>query len=122
MYENSPGILLPWPPQEVLVYRGVAMVQFHVLLGAIYHTVLENQACGLSRVRSSMGCHSICFAFLGIEWPGADQDEAVVEDWSGVAEDEVHVALDAAWLVELAKGVNVEGVLIAYEFAVFDYR
>lgn len=44
-------------------------------------------------------------------------DHAVLEDRSRVTEDEVHSAIDVAFFVELSLGVDVEGVLEAFEAA-----
>ena len=44
-------------------------------------------------------------------------DHAVLEDYGGVAEDEVDGAVDVALFVELTLGVDVEGVLVALEAA-----
>ena len=95
-YENSPRILLPWPPQEAFVYLRVAIVQFHILFRAIQQAVSENQACGLCRVGSTVCRDGVLLAVLRGELAGADEDEAVLEDGGGVAEDEVDVAFDTA--------------------------
>ncbi|CAI0393957.1 unnamed protein product [Linum tenue] len=49
-------------------------------------------------------------------------DHAVLEDGGGVAEDEVHRAVDVALSVELALGVDVERVLVALDAALVEYR
>lgn len=57
---------------------------------------------------------------IGGEAAGRDEDEAVLEDRGGEAENEVHVASDTARVVELAEGVGTEGVLVPDEFTAFD--
>lgn len=47
---------------------------------------------------------------------------AVLEDDGGVAEDEIDGAVDVAFAVELAEGMNVEGVLVAHEAALVECR
>lgn len=44
----------------------------------------------------------------------SDEDFAVLEDGSRVAEDEIDGAIDFAVAVELAEGVEEEGILIAF--------
>lgn len=49
-------------------------------------------------------------------------DIAVLDDGDSVAEDEVDGAIDVAVTVELAVGVDVEGVLVASEAAIVENR
>lgn len=118
--ENRSGILLPRPPEEVLVDFRVLIVQCHVIVRTIQNTVLEHETGGLGRVGSSLGCQGVFFALFRVELPRANEDEAVLEYGGRVSENEVDVAMDFAGFVELAEGVGIESVLVTDEFAVFD--
>lgn len=72
MYENRPRVLLPRPPQEVLVHFRLAVVQRHVLLSAIYQAVLEHETGRLSGVGPALSCDGVVLALLGLELSGTD--------------------------------------------------
>lgn len=70
----------------------------------------------LVRVLSSLGGEDVFLVFVRL----AGVEVAVLEDDGGVAEDKVDGAVDVAFAVELAEGVDVEGVLVADEAALVE--
>ena len=74
---------------------------------------MDHYACVLVRVEPALSRDHVLLAQVGT--PGLDG--AVLEDDSGVAEDEVDGAGDEAVCEELAVVVDVEGVLVCKEVA-----
>lgn len=75
--------------------------------------VLDGNAGVLVRVLSALGRENVLLVRVGL----AGVEVAVLEDYSGVTEDEVDGAVDVTLAVELAHGVCVDGVLVAHEAA-----
>lgn len=65
-----------------------------------------------------MGGENVALVRVG----SAGVEVAVLEDDGGVAEDEIDGAVDVAFAVELAEGVDVEGVLVGDEAAAVESR
>lgn len=65
-----------------------------------------------------MGCDHVD---LALQWPPHIYN-AILENHRGVAENEVHGAVDVALSVELALGVDHQGVLVALEGAPIEDR
>jgi hypothetical protein len=65
----------------------------------------------LVRVISALGRYHV---HLALQWPPHIY-KAILENYRGVAENEVHGAVDVTLSVELALGVDHQGVLVALE-------
>lgn len=76
----------------------------------------SNNTGVLVSVGAALGCDHVFLAGVG----AAGVDVAVLEDSGGVAKDEVDGAGDVAVDVELAVGVDVEGVLVGDHVAVVE--
>lgn len=74
---------------------------------------MDHDARVLIRVGSALRCDGVLLAWHRLP----DVDGAVLDDGGCVAEDEVDGAEDLAVAVELALGVDVESVLVAFEAA-----
>ena len=79
-------------------------------------TTLEDKCCWLTPLCPAMCCHN---AILVIHWL-PNHHCAVLEHCSRVSKDEVNGATDGAVAVELAMGVDVEGVLVPIHLAVVE--
>lgn len=80
--------------------------------------VLEGEAGGLVGVLSALGGDGVLLSREGL----AGEDQTVLEDDCAVAKDEVDSAGYLGFTVELAKGVGVEGVLVAVNAAAEEGR
>lgn len=79
---------------------------------------MDNNAGVLIRVSPGLCRHGVD---LVARWL-SDVDVTVLKDGGGVAEDEVYGAVYVAVTVELALGVDVQGVLVAFEAAAVEDR
>lgn len=102
---DRPGVELPRPPEVRL--RGVNAGGAEVGVGGDV-AELEGEAGGLVGVLAALGRDGVLLVGEAL----AGEDLAVLEDGSGVAEDEVDGATDLALAEELAHGVGVQGVLV----------
>lgn len=75
---------------------------------------MEDDSGALASVRPPVGRDGVLLAVERLP----DDDHGVLDDGGGVAEDEVDSAADDAASVELAVGLGVEGVLVAFHPAV----
>lgn len=66
---------------------------------------------------------ALCSNDVGLAFERSpDENDAVLEDYGGVAENEVDGAVDVAFSVELALGVDHESVLVALDGATVEDR
>ncbi|RWW50514.1 hypothetical protein BHE74_00043207, partial [Ensete ventricosum] len=109
LHEHRPRVLLPRPAEvggEVGLHRDKVRRRRHL-------APLDGDAGVLVRVFPPLRREDVLLVRQRL--PGVEV--AVLEHHRRVAEDEVDGAVDIAFSVELAEGVDVEGVLVAYEAA-----
>ncbi|KAH7656436.1 hypothetical protein IHE45_18G074100 [Dioscorea alata] len=110
LHDNGFGVLFPWTAKVAVdgdVEGGEGVVRDDA-------AVVEDEAGGFMRVDAAVGGDD----GLLVGERAADDDDAVLDDGGGVAEDEVDGAGDDAAAVELAVGLSVESVLVAFHAAV----
>lgn len=110
---KGPGKCLPWPA-EVGRVLGVGGGWEGGIGGD--GAVVEDDGGGRLPGLAALCGDDVLLVVEGL----ADEDLAVLEDGFGVAEDEVDGAGDGAVAVELAEGVDVEGVLVRVHLAVVE--
>lgn len=111
-HKNGPRVLLPRPAQV-----GLELRLDRNQVGRGRHLASQDRYTGvLERVLSALGGVQVLLILIG----SAGVEVAVLEDDGGVAEDEVDGAVDVAVAVELAEGVDVEGVLVSDKAAVVE--
>lgn len=109
LHEDRPRVLLPWPAQEA----GEGLLHPLEVRRRQHAGPVDGGAGGLVG-----GAPSLRRDHVGLVPQGPPHvDVAVLKDGGGVAEDEVHGAVDVAVAVELPLGVREEGVLVASEAA-----
>ena len=75
---------------------------------------MDDDACFLGRLGPALRGDGVALVVMQV-------DVAVLQDDSGVAEDEVDCAVDIAVAVELISGVDVEGVLVPFKAALIEH-
>lgn len=79
---------------------------------------MDRDSGGLPWVVPSLGRYHVGLVLHGL----SNEDLAVLDNRCSVAEDEVHRAIDVAVTIELALGVDEEGVLVGFEAAPVEDR
>lgn len=113
-HEHSPRIFLPWTAQKCIEgLDGGLEIGCGKDLG-----ILDRNPSVLKRVVSGLGRNDIGLAVYG----PSDENDAILENSSSIAEDEVYGAVDVALSVELSLGMDHESVLVALEGTLVEDR